>query len=69
MSVPEVQLKTMSLMADFKWSVKVINAYKYMSKIEKNWVQNNKGGENPDNSTQIKNLTKHCAKNIKKMQQ
>ena len=54
-------------MADFKWSTKVINAYKYMSKIEKNWVLKNKDGEHPDNSTQIKNLTKHCAQNIKKL--
>ena len=61
LSVPEVQLKNISLIADFKWSVKVINAYKYMSKIEKSWVQNNKGGEYSENAVQIKNLTKHCA--------
>ena len=69
LSVPEVQLKNISLIADFKWSVKVINAYKYMSKIEKSWVQNNRGGEFSENAIQIKNLTKHCAQNIKKMQQ
>jgi hypothetical protein len=40
-----------------------------MSKIEKSWVQNNRGGEFSENAVQIKNLTKHCAQNIKKMQQ
>ena len=69
LSVPEVQLKNISLIADFKWSVKVINAYKYMSKIEKSWVQNNRGGEFSENAVQIKNLTRQCAQNIKKMQQ
>lgn len=69
LSDPEIKLKTMSLIADHKWSIKVVNAYKYMSKIEKSWIQNNKGGENCESAVQIKNLTKHCAKNIKKMQQ
>jgi hypothetical protein len=40
----------MSLIADYGWSVKVINAYKYLSKIEKNWIKTNQSGENHENS-------------------
>ena len=39
LSIPEIKLKTQTLIADKPWSLKLINSYKFLNKTEQAWIK------------------------------